>query len=103
MDGVCDALDQAVKDLRRHLDTCTDAEVDYKLDNYRIYREAGGTVDDRKAEAFLATAVRYRVWKKAENLVKVQWAHLGALKERLGKLRTEEATERELSGTGRHP
>lgn len=103
MDEVCDALNDAVTDMRELLNLRTDAEVDYKLANYRAFREAEGTVEDRKAEAFLTTGERYRQWQKADNVVRVGWAYITALRERLGKLRTEEATERELAGSGRHP
>jgi hypothetical protein len=103
MDVACDNLENAVKALEELDLARIDAEGRYRSEDARAYREAMGSVEDRKRAAWLEAERLWRDWQKAESAIRLQNAYIRVLERRFEKARTEETTERALAGSGRHP
>lgn len=96
-------LDKAVDDLATLELTSVDAEGDYKLAYSRAFREAAGSVEDRKQQATEATDEKWRVYGKAAAAVRIQREHIKALHARIDVGRTLQSTakaELQLAGAG---
>jgi hypothetical protein len=59
------------------------SEGDYKSAFAKAFREATGSVEDRKQQAWLETDGLWRTWSLAESAVKMQQAHIKALHTRV--------------------
>lgn len=76
-------IDVAVTELSRLDQERIHSEADYKAEFARVFREATGSVEDRKQQAVLACNELWRVWSLAESAVKMQQHHLKALHARV--------------------
>lgn len=76
-------LSPAVNELRRLDEIRVHAEGDFKSAFARAFREATGSVEDRKQQAWLEADGLWRTWSLAESAVKMQQAHIKALHARV--------------------
>jgi outer membrane protein TolC len=76
-------LAPAVNKLRELDETRVQAEADFKSAFARAFREASGSVEDRKQQAWLEADKLWRIWSLAESAVKMQQAHIKALHARV--------------------
>ncbi|WP_304455917.1 hypothetical protein [Nocardiopsis sp. YSL2] len=76
-------LDKAVAKLGELDAVRIAAEGDYKLAYSRAFRNASGSVEDRKQQATETCDALWRTWSLAESTVAVQKAHLRALHARV--------------------
>lgn len=103
MDVACDNLEAAVRKLEELDLTRIEAEGAYRSEDARAYRNAMGSVEDRKRVAWQDAYQLWKTWQKAESAIRLQNAYIRVLERRFEKARTEETTERTLAGSGRHP
>lgn len=99
-------LDDAVKTLGELEQTAVEAEGDYKVAFARAFREASGSVEDRKQAAVESTDDLWRVYGKAAAAVRLQREHIKALHARIDVGRTIQSTARAemaLAGSGVTP
>lgn len=87
-------LDDAVKRLGELEEIAVDAEGDYKVAFSRTFREAAGSVEDRKQIATDATDSLWRVYGKAAAAVRLQKEVIKALHARIDVGRTLQSTAR---------
>ncbi len=87
-------LDDAVKKLGELEEAAVDAEADYKVDFSRQFREAAGSVEDRKQIATANTDRQFRIYGKAAAAVRLQKEHIKALHARIDVGRTIQSTAR---------
>lgn len=76
-------LAPAVNELRKLDEIRVHAEADFKSKFARVFREASGSVEDRKQQAWLEADGLWRTWSLAESAVKMQQAHIKALHTRV--------------------
>jgi hypothetical protein len=87
-------LDKAVKAMGEYEVVAVDAEGDFKVKYARVFREAAGSVEDRKQIAILDCDAEWRIWGKAAGLVRLQREHIRALHARIDVGRTLASTVR---------
>jgi hypothetical protein len=87
-------LDEAVKRMGELEELAVDAEADYKVAFSREFRDAVGSVEDRKQIATANTLDRFRVHGKAAAAVHLQKEHIKALHARIDVGRTIQSTAR---------
>jgi hypothetical protein len=76
-------LSPAVRELRRLDEIRVHSEADFKSRFAKAFREASGSVEDRKQQAWLEADALWRTWSLAESAVKMQQAHIKALHTRV--------------------
>lgn len=76
-------LTAAVADLRRLDEIRVHAEGDFKAAFARAFRNASGSAEARKQDAWLACERLWRTWSLAESATKMQQAHIRALHARV--------------------
>lgn len=81
-------LDNAVNKLGELEQTAVEAEGDYKVKFSRIFREASGSVEDRKQIAVAECDAEWRTWGKAAAAVRLQKELVRALHARIDVGRT---------------
>lgn len=87
-------LDAAVRKLAEFEEISVDTEGDYKVKYSRTFREAAGSVEDRKQIAVAACDQEWRTWGKAAAAVRLQKEHVRALHARIDVGRTLASTVR---------
>ncbi|MEV0994593.1 hypothetical protein [Nonomuraea sp. NPDC050202] len=87
-------LDEAVKTLGELELTGVEAEGDFKVAFANAFREAAGSVEDRKQIATVQTDELWRVHGKAAAAVRLQKEHIKALHARIDVGRTIQSTVR---------
>jgi len=87
-------LDDAVRRLGELEEIAVDAEADYKVAFSRAFREASGSVEDRKQIAAAQTDHEFRVYGKAAAAVRLQREAIKALHARIDVGRTLQSTAR---------
>jgi hypothetical protein len=99
-------LDEAVTKLGELEEIAVDAEGDYKVAFSHAFRDAAGSVEDRKQVAAAQTDMQWRVYGKAAAAVRLQKEHVKALHARIDVGRTIQSTVRAeiaLAGAGVTP
>lgn len=91
-------LDKAVERLAELEVRAIDAERDYKVAFAREFREAAGSVEDRRQAATEKTADLWRTCGLAASAVRLQKEHIKALHARLDVGRTLSANARAEAG-----
>lgn len=76
-------LAPAVNELRRLDEMRVHSEGDFKSAFARAFKDASGSVEDRKQQAWLEADGLWRTWSLAESAVKMQQAHIKALHTRV--------------------
>lgn len=87
-------LDEAVRTLGELEQTAVEAEGDYKVKFSRVFREAVGSVEDRKQIATAECDAEWRTWGKAAAAVRLQKELIKALHARIDVGRTLASTAR---------
>ena len=89
-------LGQQITFLGQLEETSVDAEGDFKVAYSKVFRNATGSVEDRKQAAICETDPLWRIWGKAAAAVRMQRESLKALHARIEIGRTMVSREKAL-------
>ena len=89
-------LDAAIKRLGALEEVAVDTEGEYRVSFSRIFRNAQGSVEDRKQAAIAETDQEWRLWGKAVAAVRLQRESLKALHARIDIGRTMASRDKAL-------
>lgn len=87
-------LDEAVTKMADLEFIAVEAEGDYKVEFARAFRDAIGSVEERKQGATIQTDQLWRIYGKAAAAVRLQKEHIRALHARIDVGRTIQSTAR---------